>query len=60
MVRGFWGDIINSPYIAWGNEVDDEEHRLRFYKTINYQVIYSNADVSEYNVQRVIHKLQTL
>lgn len=58
-MRGFWGDIINSPYMSWGNEVDDEEHRLRFYKSINYQTVYTNADVSEYNVHRVIHKFQT-
>ena len=31
MVRGFWGDIINSPYMSFGNEVDDPDdyiHRV--------------------------------
>lgn len=32
---------------------------MRFHKTINYQVVYSNADISEYNVQRYIHKFET-
>jgi hypothetical protein len=35
MVRGYWGDIIDSPYIAYGLEVLDEEHRDRFYRELN-------------------------
>lgn len=57
MVRGFWGDIINSPLVPYGTEVDDEEHRMRFFKQVNYQSVYTCGDVSEYNVQRLIHKL---
>jgi dynein assembly factor 3 len=50
MVRGFWGDIINSPYMSFGNDVDDPDDWKRFYKEINFQSIYSNVDISEYNV----------
>lgn len=57
-VRGFWGDILNSPFISFGNEIADEEHRMRFHKTINYQVVYSNTDISCYNIQRIIHKFE--
>lgn len=60
MVRGFWGDIVNSPYIAYGNEIFKEPEATRFYKKINYQSVYSNADISEYNVQAYIHKLELL
>ena len=59
-VRGFWGDVINSPLISFGTEVADEEHKLRFFKHVNYQAIYFCTDVSEYNVQRIINNLQNL
>jgi len=60
MVRGFWGDIINSPYIAFGNEVEDPDDNMRFYKEINYQSIYTNADVSEFNIQKTIFQTEEL
>ena len=60
MVRGFWGDIINSPYFSFGQEVWKEPERTRFFKKCNYQSVYSNADISEYNVQGYIQKLEDL
>ena len=36
MVRGFWGDTINSPFIAFGQEVWKEPERTRFFKQVNY------------------------
>lgn len=60
MVRGFWGDIINSPYFSYGNEIWEEPERTRFLKEVNYQRVYSNADISEYNVHAYIHKLEDL
>ena len=60
MVRGFWGDIINSPYIAFGNEVEDPDDNMRFYKEVNYQSIYTNADVSEFNIQKIIFQTEEL
>lgn len=60
MVRGFWGDIINSPYMSFGNEVDDPDDYMRFYKQVNFQNIYSNADVSEYNIQKFIFQMEEL
>lgn len=50
MVRGFWGDIINSPYISFGNEVEDPDDHMRFFKEINFQSVYTNADISEFNI----------
>jgi Domain of unknown function (DUF4471) len=60
MIRGFWGDIINSPYAAFGYEVLDEVDREKFFRKLNYQRIYMAADISGYNVQGYIHKLETL
>jgi hypothetical protein len=36
MVRGFWGDIINSPYFTFGGEVEDAADRDKFFKKINF------------------------
>ena len=59
-VRGFWGDIINSPFIGFGNEIWKEPEASIFKKQINHQAVYSNSDVSEFNVQRYIHILEDL
>ena len=37
-----------------------EPERTRFYKKVNFQSVYSNADISEYTVQSYIHKLEEL
>ena len=60
MVRGFWGDIIQSPYIPFGVEITEEPERSDFKKKINYQQVYSSADFSCYNVQHYITKLEDL
>lgn len=59
-VRGFWGDIVNSPYFAFGNEIYEEPERTRFLKEVNYQRIYSNADISEYILVSQIHRLENM
>lgn len=58
LVRGFWGDIVNSPYFAFGQEVWEEPEKTRFSKKVNLQLVYSNADISEYNVTSYITKLE--
>jgi dynein assembly factor 3 len=60
LVRGFWGDIINSPYMSYGNEIHKEPERTRFFKKVNYQSVYSNADISEFSVQYYLHMLEEL
>ena len=60
MVRGFWGDIINSPYLSFGCDVDDPDDRFRFFKHVNFQSVYSNSDITEYNVQKMIFQMEEL
>lgn len=60
MVRGYWGDICNSPYFSFGEEVFEEPERSRFYKKVNYQLVYSNADISEYSLTAYLTKLEEL
>ena len=60
MVRGYWGDIVNSPYVSFGMEVWKEEDKEKFFRKLNFQRIYRASDVSEYNLQGYLHKLETL
>ena len=72
MIRGFWGDIINSPYANFGFEVLNEADREKFFRKLNFQRIYVTeiqlsltliqmaCDISGYNLQGYIHKLETL
>ncbi len=60
MVRGYWGDIINSPFISFGMEVWKEDDKEKFFRKINFQRIYCASDISEYNMQGYIYKLENL
>lgn len=59
-MRGFWGDIVQSPYIPFGTEIWKEPERANFKKKINYQEVYSSADFGCYNVQNYITHLEDL
>lgn len=37
LVRGYWGDIMVSPYIALGIECDHEPEKSKFFKIANKQ-----------------------
>lgn len=39
-MRGFWGDIIQSPYVPFGIEIWREKENEMFKKQINYQHVY--------------------
>lgn len=36
MVRGYWGDVMNSPYIPLGVEVDNPQDKENFFKQVNF------------------------
>lgn len=42
LVRGYWGDIINSPLVPLGVEVTNPVDREKFFRKLNYQRIYVN------------------
>lgn len=60
MVRGFWGDIIQSPYIPFGLNIYKEPEATLFKKQINFQQVYSSRDFSDYNLQNYITILEDL
>jgi len=49
MVRGFWGDILNSPYVPYGAEIESAEDREKFFKKINFQRIYVSSIFHNFN-----------
>ena len=65
LVLGFWGDIVNSPYIGFGVETDNEIEHDHFYKndTIQYKFVNSfnkqdSQDLSEYNLLKYFYRLE--
>jgi len=55
LARGYWSDIVNSPYIAHGLEADSE----KLFKVRNREQVYTACDVSEYNISQMLHTLLT-
>ncbi len=37
LVRGYWGDIIVSPFISFGVETDYEPEKTKLFKVTNMQ-----------------------
>jgi hypothetical protein len=53
--RGFWGDVVNTPYAAVGVECDD----ARFFAKRQDQVVKTSQDVAYYNVVGWFTQLET-
>lgn len=53
--RGYWGDIINSPYLAFGTESEEES----LFQTSNGQHVKTATNVSEYNITAFMLEILT-
>uniref|UniRef100_A0A8C7XUP7 Dynein axonemal assembly factor 3 n=1 Tax=Oryzias sinensis TaxID=183150 RepID=A0A8C7XUP7_9TELE len=53
--RGYWGDIVSSPYLSFGVETDDKS----LLKTQNGKHIKTAQDISFANVQRLFQTLSS-
>lgn len=51
--RGYWGDIMNSPFISFGVESDDKS----LFKTNNNIHVKTSTDVCLHNITSIIHEL---
>ncbi|KAG7335565.1 hypothetical protein KOW79_000258 [Hemibagrus wyckioides] len=54
-VRGYWGDIVSSPYLSFGIETDYKE----LLKTQNNQHVKTAQDISVANVETLFKSLST-
>ncbi|XP_046331215.2 dynein axonemal assembly factor 3-like [Haliotis rufescens] len=52
---GYWGDIIVSPYISLGIESEEQS----FFKKCNNLYTKTAEDVSQFNMQAMLHELAT-
>lgn len=57
-VRGFWGDIINSPYHAFCTTTNPED-RARLFKISGSQYRHTETDIAEFNVTAFISEMET-
>ncbi|GCC34196.1 dynein axonemal assembly factor 3-like [Chiloscyllium punctatum] len=51
--RGYWGDIVTSPYIAFGIETEEQS----LLKTANGVHVKTAQDISQYNITALLHEL---
>eukprot|EP00656_Telonema_subtile_P010207 TRINITY_DN1488_c0_g1_i3.p1 TRINITY_DN1488_c0_g1~~TRINITY_DN1488_c0_g1_i3.p1 ORF type:complete len:587 (+),score=143.20 TRINITY_DN1488_c0_g1_i3:88-1848(+) len=49
--HGYWGDVVNSPYLAHGVIANKES----LYKTRNNEHCHTSSDVSKYNATKLLH-----
>ncbi|XP_031595171.2 dynein assembly factor 3, axonemal [Oreochromis aureus] len=54
-IRGYWGDIVSSPYLSFGIETDDKS----LLKTQNGQHIKTAQDISFANLQGLFQSLSS-
>eukprot|EP00929_Paragymnodinium_shiwhaense_P112039 TRINITY_DN80294_c0_g1_i1.p1 TRINITY_DN80294_c0_g1~~TRINITY_DN80294_c0_g1_i1.p1 ORF type:complete len:632 (-),score=176.89 TRINITY_DN80294_c0_g1_i1:253-2148(-) len=57
-VRGFWGDIINSPYHAFSTTTNPAD-RPRLFKISGAQYRHTETDVAEFNVTGFLSEMET-
>eukprot|EP00927_Polykrikos_kofoidii_P036185 TRINITY_DN30574_c0_g1_i1.p1 TRINITY_DN30574_c0_g1~~TRINITY_DN30574_c0_g1_i1.p1 ORF type:complete len:636 (-),score=121.13 TRINITY_DN30574_c0_g1_i1:64-1971(-) len=57
-VRGFWGDIINSPYHAFSTTAHPDD-RPRLFKISGSQYRHTETDIAEFNVTAFLSEMET-
>jgi len=58
LVRGFWGDITNSPYIGFGVELNNQEEHDFFYSHQDIYYKYHSQHITEWNLARYFTRLE--
>jgi Domain of unknown function (DUF4471) len=60
MVRGFWGDIVNSPYWAFGVEINCCLNCSNVLNQVaNTDRVHHEGDISDFNLTRMLNRLET-
>jgi len=57
-VRGFWGDIINTPYHTFGTTADPID-KARLFKTSSQQYKHNETDIAEFNVTALLSEMES-
>lgn len=58
LVRGFWGDMVNSPFIGFGVELNNQEEHDLFYshQDVNYK--FHAQHITEWNLSRYLTRIE--
>jgi len=57
-LRGFWADIVNTPYWSFGTDCHPKD-KPRLFKKINEQLRNNALDISEFNLMALMNELRT-
>lgn len=57
-VRGFWGDIVNSPYHTFGTATDPED-KSRLFKISGSMYRQTETDIAEFNLTAYLSEMET-
>jgi hypothetical protein len=57
-VRGFWGDIINSPYHGFGTSADAAD-KARLFRISGQQYKHTETDIAEFGVTALLNEMET-
>ena len=57
MVRGYWGDIVNSPYLGYGLELETKDEISYFYANNKIDYLRDSQDVTEYNLVKFLLRM---
>lgn len=57
-VRGFWGDIINSPYHPFGTTADPVD-KARLFRISGQMYKHNETDIAEFNVTALLSEMET-
>ena len=52
--RGFWGDVLNSPYHCFGTDAEDKA----LFRVANRQRVHNAVEVSEHNVAACLFEMR--
>ncbi|KAF4656067.1 motile cilium assembly [Perkinsus olseni] len=58
-VRGFWGDIINSPFPCFGAEAYNKCDQERLFKISNEQHVHSSHEIADFNLACMLTEIAT-
>jgi len=58
LVRGYWGDIVNSPYWSFGTRTVNVHDKQRLFKKASEQFRHTETDVSEFNVEAWVRECE--
>ncbi|KAF4713638.1 motile cilium assembly [Perkinsus olseni] len=58
-VRGFWGDIINSPFPCFGAEAYNECDQERLFKISNEQHVHCSHEIADFNLACMLTEIAT-